>query len=52
MREEAKKCEQIAILEREQAKIDRMIAEEEKRRREIAQRLQTEIRRLNALRGV
>ena len=50
LREEARECERIANLEREQAKIDLMIVEEEKRRQSIAQRLQQEIRRLEALR--
>ena len=50
LRTEARECERIANLEREQAKIDLMIVEEEKRRQSIAQRLQQEIRRLEALR--
>jgi hypothetical protein len=52
MREEAKECERIAILEREQAKVDRMIADEERRRQDIAKRLQLEIRRLDSMRRV
>ena len=49
-REEAKEHEKIAILEREEAKIDRLIAEEERRRMDIAKRLQVEIKRLESLR--
>lgn len=49
-REEAKEHEKIAVLEREEAKIDRLIAQEEIRRMDIAKRLQVEIRRLETLR--
>lgn len=51
LKEEARECERIAMLERDQARIDRMIAREEERRKEIATRLEREIRRLEALRN-
>ncbi|MDD3480939.1 MAG: hypothetical protein PHW75_01790 [Patescibacteria group bacterium] len=50
LREEARECERVAFYEREQAKVDRMIAREESRRQEIARRLEREIRKLEALR--
>lgn len=50
MREEARECERIADLEKDQAKIDRMIETEERRRQEISRRLQVEIRRLETMR--
>jgi len=50
-RHEARECERIAYLEREQAKIDRMIAREEERRQAIAKRLEVEIKKLESLRG-
>ncbi len=50
LKREALECERISRLEREQARIDRMIAREEKRRKEIARRLEVEVRRLQTLR--
>jgi hypothetical protein len=50
LRQEARECERIALLEREQARINRELAKEEDRRREIAKRLEVEIKRLEALR--
>jgi hypothetical protein len=50
MHEEARECERIASLERDQARIDRLIEAEGKRRLEIASRLSVEIRRLGVLR--
>lgn len=52
LRREARECERIAHLEREQARVDRMIAREEERRQQIAKRLEVELRRLEALRVV
>lgn len=52
LKEEAKECERIACLERDQAKIDLLIAQEERRRQDIARRLQEEILRLDRLRRV
>jgi hypothetical protein len=50
LREEAREHERIASLEREEARIDRLIAQEEIRRMDIAKRLQVEVKRLEALR--
>lgn len=50
LRQEARECERIAFLEREQARIDRELAREEDRRKEIARRLEVQIKRLEALR--
>jgi hypothetical protein len=50
LRQEARECERIALLEREQARINRELAKEEDRRREIAKSLEVEIKRLEALR--
>jgi hypothetical protein len=46
LREEAHEHERIAYLEREEARIDHLIAAEEIRRANIARRLEIEIRRL------
>lgn len=50
MAEEARECEIISALERDQARIDRMIAAEERRRQEIQERLEEEIKKLTTLR--
>jgi len=50
LKEEARECERIALLEREQARINRQLAQEEERRREIARRLDVEIKKLESLR--
>ena len=50
LRQEARECERIADLEREQAKIDYLIAKEEQRRQDIARRLGIEVRRLESMR--
>jgi len=49
LRQEARECERIALLEREQARIDRALAMEEQRRIEIAKRLDVEIKKLETL---
>jgi hypothetical protein len=50
LKSEARESEVIATLERDQARIDRLIVEEERRRQQIADRLGIEIRRLDTLR--
>lgn len=50
MHEEARECERIAGLERNQTRIDRLIEAEGKRRMEITRRLSIEIRRLETMR--
>jgi len=50
LREEAREFERIAHWEKQQARLDRLIAEEEQRRQEIQRRLQQEIKRLELLR--
>ena len=52
LRKEAFECERISRLEREQARVDRMIAREEYRRQAITKRLETEVRRLQSLRAL
>lgn len=49
LRQEAREHERIALLEREQARINRALAMEEQRRLEIAKRLDTEIKKLETL---
>lgn len=49
MAQEARECEVISALERDQARLDRMIAAEERRRREIQERLEEETRKLGML---
>lgn len=51
LRKEALECERISRLEREQARIDRMIIREEHRRQAIAKRLEVEVRRLQSIRS-
>lgn len=50
LKEEALECERIARLERDQARIDRMIAQEERRRQAITKRLELEVKKLQSLR--
>ncbi len=49
-REVAREIERVGHWEKQQARLDRLIAEEERRRQEIQRRLQQEIRRLELLR--
>jgi hypothetical protein len=49
LREEAREHERIALLEREQARINRALAMEEQRRLGIAKRLDAEIKKLETL---
>jgi hypothetical protein len=49
LNQEARECEIISALERDQARIDRLIAEEERRRNQITERLNVEIRRLQGM---
>lgn len=50
MHEEARECERIASLERDQSRIDHLMEAEGKRRLEIAHRLSVEIKRLETMR--
>lgn len=52
LREEAMEHDRIAALERDEARIDRLIAQEERRRNDIARRLQIEVKRLESLRAL
>jgi 16S rRNA C967 or C1407 C5-methylase (RsmB/RsmF family) len=52
LRQEARECEIISALERDQARIDRLIAEEERRRNQIVERLNMEIKRLHGMQRV
>jgi hypothetical protein len=52
LNQEARECEIISALERDQARIDRLIAEEERRRTRIAERLSMEIKRLQGMQRV
>lgn len=50
IRRESRKCEINSAFEKDQARVDRLIAEEKRRRQLIANRLSLEIRRLQGLR--